>query len=74
MSDPSPCIKSLYDFSLKELCRSMNEKILEHLLNSYQPSIVLEVVWKVRINIILIRNYPLLGDKNVGLYFLVFAN
>lgn len=61
MSDPS--IKSLYDFSLKELCRSMNENILEHLLNSYQPSIVLEVIWKVRNDIELIRNYPLLGDK-----------
>lgn len=48
MSNTQVGIESLYNLTLDELCRSMNEEVMVHVLNVYPPLQVLQVIWKVR--------------------------
>lgn len=53
-SGPQSNIESLYNLTLDELCRSMKEEVMLHVLNVYPPLQVLQVIWKVRNILILL--------------------
>lgn len=44
----NPGVKSLYTLSLNQLCITMDETTLRSLLEQLQPSLCLEILWKVR--------------------------
>lgn len=58
-------IESLYNLTLDELCRSMSEEVMVHVLNVYPPLQVLQVIWKVR-NICI---FSLEIKSNYNVYF-----
>lgn len=41
-------VKSLYTLSLNQLCTTMDGTTLRTLLKDLQPSLCLEILWKVR--------------------------